>query len=212
MGSTSGQDEGRGNEAWRRELRAAGPEGEAARRDLRALLVAGLGRAFGARAGAQVEDFAQEALVRVLDRLDAFRGDSRFTTWAMSIAVHVAHSELRRAHWKGTSLEDLAAYDEAGALLPEGAPDAERSLARARALAALEGALGQITDRQRAVIAGELRGMPQEEIGRRLGVGRNAVYKLGHDARRALLRALVAEGLGADDVRWAFSGEEGGAP
>jgi RNA polymerase sigma factor (sigma-70 family) len=208
-GATTG---GRSNEAWLCELRARGPEGEAARRDLRALLVAGLGRALGARADAQVEDFAQEALLRVLGQLDAFRGDSRFTTWALSVAVRVAYSEMRRARWKDASFEALVASDEGAEAGPEGAHDAERSLARARALAALESALERLTERQRTVIAAEMRGLPQDEIGRRLGINRNAVYKLGHDARRALLRALVADGFNAEDVGWAFSAERGAEP
>lgn len=33
------------------------------------------------------EDFAQEALLKILDGLDTFRGGSRFTTWAHAVAV-----------------------------------------------------------------------------------------------------------------------------
>ena len=46
------------------------------------------------------EDFAQDALLKVLDNLDTFRGESRFTTWAAKIAVRVALSELRRVRWR----------------------------------------------------------------------------------------------------------------
>lgn len=41
-----------------------------------------------------IEDFAQEATVLVLDRIESFRGDSRFVTWANSIAVRVALTAL----------------------------------------------------------------------------------------------------------------------
>jgi RNA polymerase sigma-70 factor (ECF subfamily) len=197
----------RSNEEWIRELHDDGRGGEVARRDLRAVLVAGLGHALGGRAHAHVEDFAQEALIRVLERLDTFRGESRFTTWAMSMAVRVAWTELRRARWKDVSFDALVATGEEADMDAAGPDDAERALARARALAVLESAIAGLTERQRTVITAELRGMPQEEIGRRLGTNRNAVYKMGHDARRALLRALVAEGFCAEDIQWTFSAE-----
>ena len=47
--------------------------------------------------------------------------------------------------------------------------------------------------------------MPQEEIGRRLGITRNAVYKLGHDARKKLKHGLEASGFNATEIRSAFS-------
>ena len=63
----------------------------------------------------------------------------------------------------------------------------------------------QLSERQRAAIIAEFNGMPQEEIGRRLGITRNAVYKLGHDARKKLKRGLEASGFDADEIRAAFS-------
>ena len=46
--------------------------------------------------------------------------------------------------------------------------------------------------------------MPQEEIARQLGIGRNALYKLGHDARQRLKARLVAAGVTDEDVRAAL--------
>ena len=62
-----------------------------------------------------------------------------------------------------------------------------------------------LTERQRTAVIAELRGMPQAEIGRRLGITRNAVYKLTHDARKKIKRGLEASGFGAVDIRAAFS-------
>jgi biotin operon repressor len=56
------------------------------------------------------------------------------------------------------------------------------------------------------LILAELRAMPQEEIAVQLGTSRNAVYKLCHDARRSLQRALEQAGYSAERVRWAFVG------
>jgi hypothetical protein len=65
----------RNNEEWLAALR--GPEKEAALADLRGLLVRGLRAALHGRVGGvepSVEDFAQEALLKILDNLDSFRG------------------------------------------------------------------------------------------------------------------------------------------
>ena len=46
--------------------------------------------------------------------------------------------------------------------------------------------------------------MPQEEIARRLGSNRNAIYKLVYDARRNLKRGLEEAGYGANQALAAF--------
>lgn len=83
-----------------------------------------------------MEDFAQEAAIRVLSRLDGFRGDSRFTTWAVAVAVRVAFTELRRARWRDVSLDALAAGP--GAVDPiDPAASPERQARQRAVLAAL---------------------------------------------------------------------------
>jgi DNA-directed RNA polymerase specialized sigma24 family protein len=69
---------------WPAALRAADSgEQAAAVRALRELLHHGLRIALNGRGDvseAHLEDFAQESLLRVLDRLDQFQGRSKFTT------------------------------------------------------------------------------------------------------------------------------------
>ena len=55
------------------------------------------------------EDLAQDATLRVMDNLDNFRGESRFTTWAIKIAIRLAISDLRRARYKDFSLDEMMA-------------------------------------------------------------------------------------------------------
>ena len=50
---------------------------------------------------------ADDALMAIMAKLHTYRGDSRFTTWAVSIAVRVAFTELRRARWRDVSLDRL---------------------------------------------------------------------------------------------------------
>jgi RNA polymerase sigma-70 factor (ECF subfamily) len=46
--------------------------------------------------------------------------------------------------------------------------------------------------------------MPIEEVARKMGMGRNALYKLLHDARLRLKHRLAAEGLAASEVLAVF--------
>ena len=102
----------RDNETWLAHLGGTGPDQQAALSDLRDALLRGLRRALSHRAGAGdefLEDVVQDALVRILERLPQFEGRSRFLTWAMSVAIRVAMSELRRRRWKDVSLDEVVA-------------------------------------------------------------------------------------------------------
>ena len=68
-----------------------------------------LGGLSGKADASTVEDFAQEAVLKVLAGMNTFRGDGRFTTWALSIGMRVAFSEMRKARWKDVSLDALSA-------------------------------------------------------------------------------------------------------
>lgn len=59
----------------------------------------------------------------------------------------------------------------------------------------------ELTDRQRqALVAVMGSGMPLEEVARRMGINRNALYELLHDARRRLKKRLLARGLLSQNV------------
>jgi len=95
----------RTNEQWLSDLR--GSDADIAIADLRAMLLRGLRAALYAKLShgmeSILEDFVQDALIKILRNLDTFRGESRFTTWAQKIAVNVAFTELRRRRWKNIS-------------------------------------------------------------------------------------------------------------
>ena len=57
-----------------------------------------------------------------------------------------------------------------------------------------------LTEKQRAALLAELKGMPQADIARHLSSNRNAVYKLTYDARKRLRRGLEAAGYGGAEV------------
>jgi len=94
---------------WLMRLKTTDAVRDAALEELRGILVRGLMRALGSRGGgaAFVDDVIQEALLRILDSLDSFAGRSRFTTWAMTIAIRIGVSELRRKRFRDVSLEQI---------------------------------------------------------------------------------------------------------
>ncbi len=208
----------RTNQQWLTDLRTAGPARDAALSDLRRLLVAGLQRGLARRGGgsgggrgglhfqihSQIEDFVQEALVKILDRLDSFRDRSRFTTWAHKIAIHVALTELRRKRWQDVSLDALLVPPPGARAREFADPQAgpARISGRKQALALVQHYLERhLSPRQRqALVAVALYGMPLEEVARRMGSNRNALYKLLHDARKRLKQRMIADGLTPERV------------
>ena len=200
----------RDNDTWMRDLRARGNVQVEAITDLRRLLLRGLAKSFQARGEvdqAFLEDVVQQALVHILDNLDQFQGRSRFTTWAMAIAVRLAMSALRRKRWQDVSLESMTEHVE---LAPALAIDATTSPAQQVEQHAMFETLRRLidealTDKQWMAMTAELGGMPLEEIARRMGSNVNAVYKLLHDARQRLKRGLETAGYTAEDVRSAFA-------
>ena len=98
----------RTNEVWLQSLGGSGAADEAVVAELREILRRGLRRALAGRAAADdgfIEDMAQEGVLKVLGGLTTFRGDSRFTTWAITVTVRVAFTELRRARWRDVPLD-----------------------------------------------------------------------------------------------------------
>lgn len=200
----------RTNQEWLAALTS--PQRDEALDDLRQILVRGLRYALAKRYDVpeiDLEDFAQEALLKILAGLDSFRGDSRFTTWAHKVAINVAFTELRRRRWKNVSLQDLTAqYDDTftPAVLTDSGPSPEGLTTQQLLLEEVRRVIaGELTERQRqALIAIVIGGMPPAEVARRMGSNRNAIYKLVHDARQKLKRRLLASGLSADEILSTF--------
>ncbi len=81
----------------------------------------------------------------------------------------------------------------------------EKALLRERVLAELRDVIeNKLTDKQRRVLVAELNGMPQAEIAEALGMNRNALYKLSHDARKRVKFHLASAGLSEVDLLWVF--------
>jgi RNA polymerase sigma-70 factor (ECF subfamily) len=139
---------------------------------------------------------ANDALVSILDRLEEYRGESRFTTWAWKFAFYEACVAIRKRRWLGREVpvED----DGWDALAREAGPD--RRVEQMELLDALHAAVDEaLTPHQRRVfVALALNEVPVDVLAERLGTTRGALYKTLHEARGRLRAALAAQGLGPD--------------
>ena len=203
----------RTNEEWL-ELLGGEPD-EAALLELRDLLDRGLRYTLSSRLNtnldAIVEDFVQESLLKILDKLDTFRGESKFTTWAQKIAVRVALTELRRRRWRDTSLDELTTSRDGESffepkIMSDPSPSPENRTTRSGMIDLVQHLIvEELTERQRnAMTMVMLQGMPLEVAAEKLDTNRNALYKLIHDARVRLKKKLADKGMTPEDVLAVF--------
>lgn len=193
---------------WVERLRSEGEEKNAALEELRTVLVRGLTAAIRARYDnrIQADDIVQDALVKILDKLDTFEGRSKFTTWAMTIATRMAISTMRRRHFKDVSMsaltkESLKFEPSASSETPaEDLDEKDKILIKLRELID-----SSLTPKQRDAVHSLLNGMPVEVFAEKTGSNRNAVYKLIHDARTKLRRGFEQAGYQAEDINTVFA-------
>ena len=192
---------------WLDALRAQGAEREDAVARLHDLLLRVARFEVSRRAGTlghlreNLDDIAQQsaddALVALLGKLDTFRGDSRFTTWAYKFAVLEAAVALRRRAWQGreiTLADETWSHAFAGGAGPQDAAEAGELLVEIRDAIASE-----LSPRQREVlVAVTLNDVPIDVLAQRRSTTRGAIYKTLHDARRKLRERLVEDGLELD--------------
>jgi RNA polymerase sigma-70 factor (ECF subfamily) len=152
------------------------------------------------------EDFAQEALLQIQNKLDTFRGRSKFTTWAYPFVINIAAGELRLHRWHTLSMETLVT-EEANVPLftflgDQGAPDPETAAIRNQILELIRQTIEQdLTERQRfALVNVHFRGVPIAKVAQQLNSTPNNVYKLIHDARKKIKRHLQRHYYGPADV------------
>ena len=192
---------------WVRALSSAGPERENAVERLHALLLRAA-RGEVARRRPPVGDVddlavqaADDALVAVLRKLDTYRGDSRFTTWAYKFALLEAAVRARRRRWEG---REIPLEVDGWAQLPDHRQASPTSQAEASELigAVRDAIAEELTTQQRAVlVAITLNDVPIDVLAERRHTTRGALYKTLHDARRKLRARLAQDGLSVEPAR-----------
>lgn len=202
------------NEEWQHGL--APPPDSAMLELLREHLVRGLRPALANYIDRQLPDFiedtAQDAMLVILEKMDSFRGESRFTTWALKIAVRQGLSELRRKKWKDVSLDQPAGSQteqeqaghaetymgEAARAVSDPSQHTHEQLMLDKVMNIMHEVL---TEKQRTAIrALMIQEMPIVVVAQKMGMSQNALYKLVHDARLKLKKRLHAEGIALEDL------------
>ena len=136
---------------------------------------------------------ANDAVLAILKKLDEFRGESRFTTWAYRFAILEISVRLRRRAWSARQVD----LDEVSwGRLADPSPAADSGVEQQEFVHAVRNAVRTtLTRHQRrvflAVVAEEI---PIDVVADRMNSTRGAVYKVLHDARRKLRDALTAAG------------------
>lgn len=199
------------NDEWV-ELLAA-PADERAVKELRQYLIRGLKPALAKyvdRELAQfVEDTAQDGLLKILDNIHSFRGESKLTTWAMKIAVREGLTELRRKRWDDISIDDLRgpnADSDSSEIFSEKFASNEASpelttaqkMVKEKVEAIIENVL---TEKQRtAITAIMIHGLPVTVVAEKMGTNRNNLYKLVHDARKKIKNEFEVQGINPEEM------------
>jgi RNA polymerase sigma-70 factor (ECF subfamily) len=189
---------------WLRTLNSDGVEREQALARLHELLLriarsevhrrSQLTRVVGPELDDLAHQAAADALLAITTKLDQFRGESRFTTWAYKFVIFEVSGKLARHMWRTPTValepEDWDRLEDRFGLDP--AVDAQ---ARELAGALRRAVDAELTERQRRVfVAIVLHGIPLDVVAAEHGSNRNAIYKMMFDARRKLRANLVANG------------------
>lgn len=192
------------NQDWVRGLSATGDVHERASRHLYALLLRAAlaeARRIGSRlrlAGPEVDDLAHQAaadaLLTITGKVETFRGESKFTTWAYKFVIFAVAAKVNRHFWQRAG---LALDDGDWNALPARIGVGPEDWAEAHDLAnAVRRAVDEaLTARQRAVfVALVLDETPMNVLVDRLDSTHNAIYKTMFDARKKLRSVLVRDG------------------
>ena len=182
--------------AWVAALSAPGPAREAAAERLHELLLRAARFEVSRRRaslpylrGGDFDDLAvqsaDDAFMAVMAKLDTFRGDSRFTTWAYKFALLEAAVKLRRRAWQG---REIPLEPETWEVFAAGRPSPHVRAEESEVLRELKTAIEQeLSPHQREVlVALTLNGVPIDVLAERLNTTRGALYKTLHDARKKL--------------------------
>jgi RNA polymerase sigma-70 factor (ECF subfamily) len=138
------------------------------------------------------EDAAQEALVKVSQSLDRFRGESSLSTWIYRIATNTAMDHLRKAPRKTRPLAEDDTLSTEGDRIPEDAgPRLDTLLIRKDMNECIRGLVNELPDNYRTVLVlSDLEGFSNTEIGDVLGLSLETVKIRLHRARLALKKSM----------------------
>ena len=148
--------------------------------------------------GPELDDLAHQAaadaMISLLAKLDTFRGESRFTTWAYRFVVLEVSSKLGRHFWRRPSVSlDAEDWERLPARF---AADPLAQTQQRELITAVRRAVDEtLTDHQRHFfVAIVVNGVPLDAMVSQSGSNRGAIYKTVFDARRKIRAYLTTNG------------------
>lgn len=193
------------DQEWVEHLEKNAPRFDEALEQLREILFRSLRKSFSGKMNREVlEDLTQDSLVRILEQKKSFKGQSRFLTWAVKVAVNLTLTELRRKRWQDVSMEDLVLESplfDTERMNPFYLSPEKKAMRRLLVDMVNRMMKEELSEKQQTALRLVfIYGMPFEEAALRMGTNRNALYKLLHDARKRLKEAMEKEGMDRMEV------------
>ena len=149
----------------------------------------------------EAADQAQEAFLKAWQGLNAFQGESSFSTWLYRLTANVCIDYLRRRN-RRLGVESAVSLDDEEAGWAEPADweqDPHRQLERAERSRAVERGMAALPEHFRQVLVlREVAGLSYQEIGAALKLDLGTVKSRLARARLALRKILISDGNFSD--------------
>lgn len=144
----------------------------------------------------EAEDGAQETMISAFRHLSSFRGEAKFSTWLVTIAINEGRKRLRKVKAAHEDPLDVLTEEKEGDFTPAVLTDWReiplQALERKELRVKLRKAVEQLPDKYREVFAlRDIEGLNQEETAAALGINVTLVKVRLHRARLMLQKSLV---------------------
>jgi RNA polymerase sigma-70 factor (ECF subfamily) len=145
---------------------------------------------------AEAEDGAQETMISAYRNLKSFRGEAKFSTWLVTIAMNEARKRLRKAKAAAENSVDEPREESEGDYTPAVLTDWREipleALERKELKEKLREAVGMLPEKYREVfVLRDIEELNQEETAAALGINVTLVKVRLHRARMMLQKMLV---------------------
>jgi RNA polymerase sigma-70 factor, ECF subfamily len=145
----------------------------------------------------KAEDLAQDTFIKVLNAIDRYNPEFKFSSWIFKIAHNTSLDHLRRKEPVTLSLDGSpharnAAETEASTITPESGDENPEQYTLNRELGTeIDGALGTLRAEYRtAIVLCHVEGRPYEEIAEIMDVPLGTVKTYIHRGRKELMQRL----------------------
>jgi RNA polymerase sigma-70 factor, ECF subfamily len=143
------------------------------------------------RNDAEAEDVMQEAYVRAYQHLAEFRGEAKFSTWLLKIAIYEALARVRAQVRRGKSKSDLDESLDIMNTVRSGERDPETQTYDRELKLVLERAIDALPEMYRSVfVLRTVEGLDVHDTAEALGIGVETVKTRLHRGRAMLRKEL----------------------